>query len=331
MNTANAATQKDTPQRLYIIHALTPIHIGVDDALGSIDLPTLRERHTGFPLVPGSSVKGVLRQAAELDSSIKANEVLFSFGPDRHHAGDYRGGLVLTDAQLLALPVRSLSGTFAWVTCGHVLSRLNRDLASCGLPLLPKIGNITQQNESWVPKLEPEKDQRSALLIPSAQKVFLEEMLLDAEERVEAQHLSRWISERAFPDDAASRAFFDRRLLIVHDDVFAFFARVGLEVRTRVRIDQERGTAADSGPWTEEHIPAEAILCGLALGRSTFFKPQPDQEPKGEKKSPRASLNILEKLIHTGALLRFGGHATIGLGRARFRLTQPTEAIGGQP
>jgi len=34
----------------------------------------------------------------------------------------------VTDARLVAFPVRSLRGVFAWVTCPAALTRLNRDL-----------------------------------------------------------------------------------------------------------------------------------------------------------------------------------------------------------
>ena len=45
----------------------------------------------------------------------------------------------MTDARLLAFPVRSLKGVFAWVTCPAVLERFHRDLqlARLGAPPLP--------------------------------------------------------------------------------------------------------------------------------------------------------------------------------------------------
>jgi CRISPR-associated protein Cmr4 len=46
---------------LLMIHALTGLHPGSGTALGVVDLPVQRERHTAWPLIPGSSLKGVKR------------------------------------------------------------------------------------------------------------------------------------------------------------------------------------------------------------------------------------------------------------------------------
>ena len=43
----------------------TPLHAGSGDSLGVVDLPIQRERHTSFPKIEGSSLKGALRQAFE--------------------------------------------------------------------------------------------------------------------------------------------------------------------------------------------------------------------------------------------------------------------------
>ncbi|WP_298819062.1 RAMP superfamily CRISPR-associated protein [Chloroflexus sp.] len=46
---------------LYFLHALSPLHAGTGQGSGVIDLPIAREKATGIPYLPGSSVKGVLR------------------------------------------------------------------------------------------------------------------------------------------------------------------------------------------------------------------------------------------------------------------------------
>lgn len=46
---------------LLFVHALTGLHPGSGTALGVVDLPVQRERHTDWPLIPGSSLKGVMR------------------------------------------------------------------------------------------------------------------------------------------------------------------------------------------------------------------------------------------------------------------------------
>ncbi|HRI28718.1 MAG TPA: type III-B CRISPR module RAMP protein Cmr4 [Chitinophagales bacterium] len=43
----------------------TPLHAGTGDDLGFVDLPIQRERHTDFPKIESSSLKGALREAFE--------------------------------------------------------------------------------------------------------------------------------------------------------------------------------------------------------------------------------------------------------------------------
>ncbi len=118
----------------------------------------------------------------------------------------------------------------------------------------------------------------------------------------------------------------------MHEDVFSFYARLGLEIRSRVKIDRSTGTAAGSGPWAEEHMPAETILAGLAMGRRTKVKPKRTAEEQRQGKAatdegadwtPEKSLDILRQVASKASVIRFGGHSTIGLGRARFRLAGP--------
>ena len=49
----------------------------------------------------------------------------------------HAGAITLTDARILAFPVRSLKGVFAWVTCPAVLERLARDLGLARHPAPP--------------------------------------------------------------------------------------------------------------------------------------------------------------------------------------------------
>jgi hypothetical protein len=48
-------------KRLILLHALTPLHVGTGQAVANVDLPIAREKATGFPIVPASALKGVLR------------------------------------------------------------------------------------------------------------------------------------------------------------------------------------------------------------------------------------------------------------------------------
>ncbi|HNW40428.1 MAG TPA: RAMP superfamily CRISPR-associated protein, partial [Opitutaceae bacterium] len=44
--------------KLLYLFTRTPLHVGAGSSVGAIDQPIIRERHTGFPIIPGSSLKG---------------------------------------------------------------------------------------------------------------------------------------------------------------------------------------------------------------------------------------------------------------------------------
>ncbi|MGH7857378.1 MAG: type III-B CRISPR module RAMP protein Cmr4, partial [Candidatus Binatia bacterium] len=141
---------------LLVLHAETPLHPGAGTALGVVDLPVQRERHTQFPIIPGTALKGVLRDAARRPlrksgkSGNEANadaQVVSIFG-GAPRGGEQQNGrrdpeagaISVSDARLLALLVRSLKGVFAWVTCAQILERLARDTHLVGIDL--GIGNF---------------------------------------------------------------------------------------------------------------------------------------------------------------------------------------------
>src|SRR5712692_8487119 len=114
--------------RLTFVHALSPLHAGTGQGAGIIDLPIAREKATGLPYLPGSSLKGTLRAQCNPKDQ-KCRQV---FGPDTEGLqteNAHASSVQFSDQRLLLLPVRSLAGVFAWVTSPSVLRRLLRDIA----------------------------------------------------------------------------------------------------------------------------------------------------------------------------------------------------------
>lgn len=60
--------------KIYWLEAITPLHVGMGRGVGFIDLPIIREKVTGWPLVPGSAVKGVIRDHFDQESNEKSGE-----------------------------------------------------------------------------------------------------------------------------------------------------------------------------------------------------------------------------------------------------------------
>ncbi len=118
--------------------AETFIHSGIGRNEGAIDLPVAREAATDYPYIPGSSLKGALRDFSRGHwKNGDADKVEKCFGKE---GAEQAGGVLISDARLLLLPVRSLTGSYRWATCPLILERLKRDQQRLmGESAIPKI------------------------------------------------------------------------------------------------------------------------------------------------------------------------------------------------
>jgi CRISPR-associated protein Cmr4 len=269
------------PTRLTLIHALTPLHAGTGQAAGAIDLPIARERPTGIPYLPGSSLKGALRARESGDMKHAL------FGPETPNASEHAGAVQFADAHLLLLPVRSLWGTFAWVTSPYLLQRFARDLREAG-------GQI---------KL-PEAPALEACLVANGSKllndnrVILEDLDFKAHTTL-APDLLKFIAD-GLPELSA-------RLCVVHDDVMSTLMETATEVRARIRLQEDTKTVAKGALWYEESLPTESILYGLVVA----------SDARGHKAS-----DLLAHLTNTtkSGNVQLGGKATVGRGVCAVRI-----------
>lgn len=294
----------DSMTCLAFVHALSPLHAGTGQGAGIIDLPIAREKATGLPYLPGSSLKGTLRaRCSNIDDRHKV------FGPemdgrpaDDHHASSAQ----FSDQRLLLLPIRSLVGTFAWVTSPYVLRRLARDIKDAQLPLPQESIPTLKETNSCTVTSETNK-------IALDGNVYLEDLALNNVEVSPAAHAwANWIAERVFPDEPDWQTMLQERFCIVHDDIFNFLIDVATEVRARIKLKEDAKTVQDGGLWYEESLPTETILSGIVLAIPT----------KHAKTSASKVFDVLQGLTNT--TLQFGGNATVGRGLCRVLLDRTT-------
>ncbi|MFQ5745455.1 MAG: type III-B CRISPR module RAMP protein Cmr4 [Acidobacteriota bacterium] len=107
------------------LYSVSPVHMGAGTALGAIDNPIQRERHTGHPTIAGSGLKGAMRHEARWRWKTK-DLVGRIFGPDPEdeRASEHAGALSVSDAQIVLFPVRSLRRSYVYATCPTALARL---------------------------------------------------------------------------------------------------------------------------------------------------------------------------------------------------------------
>lgn len=255
---------------LWMWQAITPVHSGTgQSSSGVIDLPIAREVATGFPMLPGSSIKGVLRQGREDD---EANRL---FG-----SPDAAGQLTFTDARLLCLPVRSYRGTFAYGTCSLVLSRLKRDLSALGHPLtLPQVPEVAEGTVQLA----------GDTLVHEGQ-VLLDDLDLTAETTALARAWAAALAGLSGLGDELTERF-----ALLSDDEFGFLAETATEVTAHIRlnpesktVDRERGAL-----WYEEALPTASLLTSFLLApQGTDYAPPVTLQVGGKGSVGRGLLSV---------------------------------------
>jgi CRISPR-associated protein Cmr4 len=288
---------------LLFLHALTAMHPGSGTALGVVDLPVQRERHTGWPTIPGTSVKGVLKAEARATGKLTHGRLAALFGPDTNNADEYAGALAFTDARLLAFPVRSLKGVFAWVTCPEALSRLRRDLSLTSLARLPEPPRM-KEGEAVLASGSP---------LRQGNGVVLEEFAFDAVDGVAP--VAAWIADRA-SDDEETQQRLQERLVIVDDDAFSHFVQHATEVTARIALNYETKTVRQGALFYEEFLPAETLLYSVVLAERS--------RSDGARMTASEILGVLTSLgLKT---VQIGAGETIGKGFCALRFAPPNGA-----
>ncbi|HOU91880.1 MAG TPA: type III-B CRISPR module RAMP protein Cmr4, partial [Polyangiaceae bacterium] len=264
-------------KELMFIYCVSPVHMGAGTALGAIDSPIQRERHTQHPMMAGTGIKGALRHTAwerwhvrdektqgdagERGKNGKARLTRL-FGPDTRDAPEHAGAVAFSDAALVLFPVRSLCRSFVYATCPTALARLERLATMAGIGGYPKLAALPERDEAIV------HNQDLVTTVNNAQNVVLEAFALTRKTDPKSPELARWIASRVVPDGAEHDYFREKvetDLVVLHDDRFNFFVRNSTVVEPHVRIDDESGTASDGGLFYVENLPPESVLVSLVM------------------------------------------------------------------
>ena len=320
----------------------TPLHAGSGSDLGIVDLPIQREKHTDYPKIEASSLKGGIREAfstqpnlAQLEKSWNTpalgrcwniqsvkdcdykETIKLAFGPED---GDlYAGSLGFTDARLFLFPVKSVSGVFGWITCSAVIERFKQDLSICQ----PNI--VLDEN---LPR-EIQVPTTCDLIIADSNKIVLEEYTFEVEPTSDCDNFANWVAENCFPSDGIYdywREKIKSSLVVLSDDDFRDFVTLSTEVIARIKINQETGTVQKGALWYEEYLPSDSILYSLALTTPIF---QEEDTDKGifqlTSQEKTANCDESEKVMEffedgLPSVIQLGGNATIGKGIVRTKV-----------
>ncbi len=281
-----------TKNALIGLWAHASLHAGAGSSVDGVDLPIQREGHSAWPCVFGSSVKGALRAKAE-DTLGKDNaSIAFVFGPDSssNNTSEHAGALLVSDAKLLLLPVRSLTSHFKWVTCLPLLKRLVRDAQRLGVK---SIQDIT---------LPDIADDIALVTGQNTMDLFLEEYRF----KTQSHDLSGLI-ETINQLTGIAVTDLEKQLVIVSCDQFNYLARYATPVTPHIAIDNDKKTVKNGHLWYEETLPPETVLYFALSAHRSRAK---DTDIKAEQ-----ILNsITQDLFGASPYLQIGGNETVGMG-----------------
>lgn len=282
-------------QKILYIFTRTPLHVGAGASVSAIDQPVQRERHTGYPIIPGSAIKGVLAdlfnvwedgkpQKDEARNTTRRTDegvVLFGLGASREKDDSgHAGSLHFNQASLLAFPVRSAKGCFAWLTSPLLLKRWAR--ANDKDIQLPAVkSNKAHFNAEILGKTIPGNTTAAAL--------FEDYLFHHAGEFDLSKMLASESSQDPLWQDLA-----EKHLVLISDENLSHFAQTACEVAQHVVIDDETGTAKEGFLFNQENVPAETL----------FFAPVSESKSGG--------LDTLSGKLPNP--IQLGGDATTGLG-----------------
>lgn len=284
-------------QAAVFLYAVSPVHMGAGSAVGVIDNPIQRERHTQHPSFAGSGIKGAVRHSFE---RLGGNKEFVDrlFGPKSDANELHAGAVSFGDAQLLAFPVRSLRGGFVYATCPLALARAQRLLQLIGVTLswntpAPMEGDCIVANKD---------------LLSTGERLHLEVFEYQATIDGALSALGADLAAKALPQDAAYTYFRDKLktdLVVLSDADFGYFAQNATLVEPHVRIDDMTGTAREGGLFYTENLPPESLLIAPLMASNTR---------SGKDDRQADEVMSLVKTALDGKLVQIGGDATTGRG-----------------
>jgi len=314
--------QRHMQTRILYLFTRTPLHVGAGSSVGAIDQPIVRERHTGFPVIPATTFKGVFadqwteivfekkkdkdgRESEVALGKRNVDEGVWLFGSeDPNNAA--AGALQFSEAKLLAFPIRSAKGSFAWITCPLILRRAARE------------GVLNAAN---IPTREPADGEAmvaasSSVLLPSKQ-VVLEEYTFkkaDGDAGPVAVDLQSILNGDCVWKEVANR------LVIVSDGIMSFFAQSACEVAQHVAIDDAKGTAKPGALFNQENVPSEAMFFAVL---NCFQERRKQRDGNEALRGPEKAAQVFKtKLDARGGVFQFGGDASTGLGFCTVQLKE---------
>ena len=217
---------------MYIL-TQTPLHVGAGNEVGIVDAPIQRESHTKFPIIPGSSIKGVIRDY--MDTPDEGDKLFGIESENVKHAGQLSFG----EAKLLLFPLRSAKGCYALATCPLALSRffraINKDIS---IPTVDDakcycVGDIKIDNA-----------------------VVLEEYKFEVIGEI-AEDIIGTLKGNMLKDGVLEKC---NNFVILSDGDFSDFSKTACQVQQHISINSDTGVTESGALFNIEVVPSETLF-----------------------------------------------------------------------
>ncbi|OIP35253.1 MAG: type III-B CRISPR module RAMP protein Cmr4 [Deltaproteobacteria bacterium CG12_big_fil_rev_8_21_14_0_65_43_10] len=298
-------------------YAISPIHAGSGAATSTVDLPIQRERHTNWPHIQASGVKGAMRD--HYRKFVKGEDKYLTnliFGIDENNDGDVinkdgeiikdkdneklkslAGAISISDAKLLAFPMRSNIAPFIWVTCSSILKRLKNDLEFAGFNPLENVPPLNNEEAVVI--------NGNGQLSGDIRDIILEDAVVTIKSANSVPKLPS-----GFPKT--------ERLLLISDEMFDYCVSSCTEIQTQIKIDSSTGTAQDGALRYQELLPSDTLMYSIV-----YY-------------SKSAELNELQATTIQGHIedvikdfIQIGGDETLGRGICKITWPKSGKGMGG--
>ena len=276
--------QKKEVVSLCTFYAISPIHAGSGAATAVVDLPIQRERHTNWPHVQASAVKGALRAHYRMFAGDEhLDEINMIFGSDSGNDGerkgageDIPGAISISDAKLLAFPVRSNIAPFVWVTSPSVLKRYAQDMEFIKKDIALNLPSFEDEDDAFILNGNIRDSQ-----------IIMEDAVVNV---------------KGNADNPLKDYTQLERLILVSDMMYDFLVSSCTEVQTQIKIDAKTGTTQDGSLRYQELLPADSFLYSIIYFSNSTLN---------DLKAQTIQTHIRESIRN---FVQLGGDETLGRG-----------------
>ena len=264
---------------LYIIEALTNIHVGSGDInFDIVDNQVQRDTITTLPIIHSSSLKGAFREHFR-DKGKQL--VTYIFGPENDESDSHQSGAYsFFEAELLSRPVRSNKKAYFNAISPSVIKHLLQMSETFGIDLEEKELLETLSNLN---PIQP-------IIFEDIQGVILED------DEAEYQNI----------DVTQLKSLLGENLALFSDESFK---KLDLPVIARNKIAKDEND--DSNLWYEEIVPKKS--------KFFFFIAKPEDDNLDPKDKQQKIDGFDRRFENEGEIIQIGANKSIGYGFCKIK------------